>query len=103
MRAHTHTHAHKHTHAQRERESYIRAMGLNKRFLKRERFSWKISMFGDAKDFESDENFDFIISFAKFFVYKSKMKSKHPPFCVCTKQLTTRNKTQIQVFNANSF
>ena len=60
-------------------------------------------MFGDAKDFESDENFDFIISFANFFVYKSKMKSKHPPFCVCTKQLTTRNKMQIQVLNANSF
>ena len=34
----THTNTHKHTHTQ----SYIRKMGLNKRFLKGERFSRKI-------------------------------------------------------------
>ena len=31
-------------------------------------------LFGNAKDFVSDETFDFIIVFAKFFTYKWKLE-----------------------------
>ena len=33
-------------------------------------------LFGKAKDFKSDEIFDFIILFARFFIYKREMENK---------------------------
>ena len=33
-------------------------------------------LFGKAKDFKSDETFDFIILFARFFIYKREMENK---------------------------
>ena len=49
-------------------------------------------LFGNAKDFESDKIFDFIILFAKF--YKWIMENKHLLFHVFQKQLTTMHKTE---------
>ena len=51
-------------------------------------------LFVNAKDFESDEIFDFIILFAKFFIHKWKMENKLPLFNVFQKQLETRYKTE---------
>ena len=52
-------------------------------------------LFGNAKDFESDEIFDFIILFVKFFfIYKWKMENKCPLFYVFQKQLATKHKTE---------
>ena len=42
MHTHTHIHTHRHTHGHTHTESYIRAMRLKKKFLRRERFSRKI-------------------------------------------------------------
>ena len=49
-------------------------------------------LFGNAKDFESDEIFDFIILCAK--LYKSIMENKHLLFHIFQKQLTTRHEKE---------
>ena len=42
-------------------------------------------LFGNAKDFESEEIFEFIILFAKFVIHKRKMENKRSLFHVFRK------------------
>ena len=52
-------------------------------------------LFGNAKDFESGEIFDFIILFAKFFLYTNvKWKINACFFYVFQKQLLTRHRIE---------
>ena len=51
-------------------------------------------LFGNAKDFEPDEIFDFIILFANGFFYIHKWKINAHFFYVFQKQLETRHRTE---------
>ena len=51
-------------------------------------------LFGNVKDIESDEIFDFIVLLAKFFFCKCKMENKIPFFHEFVKQLTSRFKME---------
>ena len=54
----------------------------------------EIVLFGNAKDFKSDANFDFVILFANLYLYNCKIGNIHPLVHVFLKQLATRFKTE---------
>ena len=62
--------------------------------LKNMKLKQDFVLFGNAKYFVSDETFDFIIVFAKFFTYKWKLENKRPLFHVFQKQLRTKHKME---------